>query len=214
MSTQTATASPACSPDWISPNASLARRLLAGACATLVIAAAAHVAFPLPFTPVPFTLQPLAVLSVGLVLGPANAFLTLLAYLAEGALGLPVFAPTGPGGVAQLLGPTGGFLLAYPFVALLASTIARAAQHRFGSFGAALSACSLAVAFLFASGAVWLAAEAHSGLHAVWRAAVLPFLPGEVVKIVAAAGGYRALRPAFSKSSTSSTPAPSRSDLL
>ena len=210
MNTQTATVPSA----WVGRHAPLARRLLAGACATLVIATAAHVAFVLPFTPVPFTLQPLAVLSVGLVFGPADAFFALLAYLAEGALGLPVFAPTGPGGMAQLLGPTGGFLLAYPFVALLASSITRAAQRRLGSFFAAFAACSLAVALLFANGTVWLATETHLGLHAAWRAAVLPFLPGELIKVLAAAGGYRALRPTSSKLSPRSTAVASRLDLL
>ena len=92
-------------------------RVVVGVAATVVVAAAAHVAIPLPFTPVPLTLQPLAVLGVGLALGPVDGFLAMLAYLAEGAMGLPVFSPTGLGGVAQLLGPTGGFLMAYPLVA-------------------------------------------------------------------------------------------------
>src|ERR1700743_3736069 len=77
-------------------------KLNLGVAATVFIALAAHVAFPLPFTPVPFTLQPLAVLGVGLAFGPVGGFLTLLAYLAEGACGLPLFSPSGPGSLAQL----------------------------------------------------------------------------------------------------------------
>jgi len=73
-------------------------KLVLGLAATAVVAAAAHVAIPLPFTPVPLSLQPLAVLGVGLAFGPVGGFLTMLAYLAEGLCGLPVFAPTGPGG--------------------------------------------------------------------------------------------------------------------
>ena len=87
--------------------------------ATLVIALCARVTVPLPFTPVPLTLQNFAVLLVGLVLGSAGGFAALLLYLAEGLVGLPVFNPTGPGGLAQLLGPTGGYLMAYPVVAFI-----------------------------------------------------------------------------------------------
>src|ERR1700727_1782712 len=88
---------------------------------TLFVAACAHVSIPLFFTPVPLTLQPFAVLVLGLLLGPRMAFATLAAYLAEGAMGLPVFAPgpTGLSGLAHLFGPTGGYLMAYPVAAAL-----------------------------------------------------------------------------------------------
>src|SRR5437879_11460869 len=88
--------------------------------ASLFVALCAKVTVPLPFTPVPLTLQNFGVLVVGLVLGPRRAFAALALYLAEGAAGLPVFNPAGPGGIAQLFGATGGYLLAYPFVAGLA----------------------------------------------------------------------------------------------
>src|SRR5215831_3180817 len=80
------------------------------------IAACAHIALPLYFTPVPLTLQPFAVLVLGLLLSPRLAAATLIAYLGEGALGLPVFSPgiAGSLGFAHLLGPTGGYLLSYP----------------------------------------------------------------------------------------------------
>src|SRR5580693_347884 len=106
-------------------------RILIGLGATVVVALAAHVAIPLPFTPVPLTLQPLAVLGVGLALGPVGGFLTMLAYLAEGAMGLPVFSPTGLGGVAQLFfGPTSGYLLSYPLVAAIAGGLTRVLGRR------------------------------------------------------------------------------------
>lgn len=170
----------------------LPRRLAVGLAATLVVAVAAHIAFPLPFTPVPFTLQPLAVLGVGLFLGPIDGALAMLAYLAEGATGLPVFSPTGPGGLGQLLGPTGGFLLAYPLVALTCGYFRRFADQ-IGPFAAAFTGCLLATALLFLSGASWLAYVAHLSSHAVWIAAVAPFVPGEAVKAVAAAGTFRAI---------------------
>jgi biotin transport system substrate-specific component len=168
-------------------------RILIGLAATAVVAAAAHVAIPLPFTPVPLTLQPLAVLGVGLALGPVAGFLTMLAYLAEGAIGLPVFSPTGLGGLAQLFGPTGGYLMAYPLVAAIVGGLSRALTTRTPRFIAAFVAGSLATALLFALGASWLMHFAHLSLHATWIAAIAPFLPGELIKIVIAAGVYSAL---------------------
>jgi len=168
-------------------------KLLIGLAATAVVAAAAHVAIPLPFTPVPLTLQPLAVLAVGLALGPVAGFLTMLAYLAEGAAGLPVFSPTGPGGVAQLFGPTGGFLLAYPLVAAIVGGGARLLGRSLHKFLAGFISGSLATIFLFLSGASWLMHFAHLTLHQTWIAAVAPFLPGEIVKVLVAAGTYSAL---------------------
>jgi biotin transport system substrate-specific component len=173
---------------------SLPGKLVIGLAATAVVAAAAHVSIPLPFTPVPLTLQPLAVLGVGLALGPIGGFLTMVAYLAEGALGLPVFSPTGPGGLAQLLGPTGGFLMAYPLVAAIAGGLTRLLAVRTPRFLAAAIGCTAAVALLFLSGAGWLMHLAHLSTHAVWVAAVAPFLPGEVIKICIAAGTFRAIR--------------------
>jgi biotin transport system substrate-specific component len=172
---------------------SLPGRLMVGLAATAVIAAAAHVSLPLPFTPVPLTLQPLAVLGVGLALGPVAGFLAALTYLAEGALGLPVFSPTGPGGLAQLLGPTGGFLMAYPLVAAIAGGLTRLLAARTPRFLAAAIGCTAAVALLFVSGAGWLMHLAHLSTHAVWIAAVAPFLPGEAIKICIAAGTFRAV---------------------
>ncbi len=173
--------------------ATLPGQILIGLAATAVVAAAAHVAIPLPFTPVPLTLQPLAVLGVGLALGPIAGFLTMLAYLAEGALGLPVFSPTGPGGTAQLFGATGGFLLAYPVVAAIVGGSARRLGAIMPRFLAAFIAGNAAMAFLFLCGAGWLMHLAHLTLHQTWIAGVAPFLPGEIVKVIVAAGTYSAL---------------------
>jgi biotin transport system substrate-specific component len=167
-------------------------KIVIGFGATLVVAAAAHVAIPLPFTPIPLTLQPLAVLGVGLALGPVSGFLAMLAYLAEGATGLPVFSPTGPGGLAQLLGPTGGFLMIYPLVAAIAG-IARSLAPYLSRFLAAFLAGSVAVAVLFLSGTSWWMHLSHLPLQMAWNTAVIPFLPGEAVKVVIAAGVYSTL---------------------
>src|SRR6266704_2329663 len=77
--------------------------------ASFFVALCAHLTLPLPFTPVPLTLQNFGVLVVGLTLGSRRGFAALALYLVEGAVGMPVFNPAGLGGVAQLLGPTGGF---------------------------------------------------------------------------------------------------------
>jgi len=166
-----------------------------GVAATVVIALAAHVAFPLPFTPVPFTLQPLAVLAVGLAFGPVGGLLTLLAYLAEGACGLPVFSPVGTGGMAQLFfGPTSGFLLSYPLVAAIAGGLSRRLGRRLSPFASAVIGCSTATLVLFLAGAGWFMTFTHLPLRTVWIASVAPFLPGEAIKVLAAAGVYSTLR--------------------
>src|SRR6476620_4074534 len=84
------------------------------------LALAAQFALPIPGTPVPFTLTPFVVVLAGLLLGPADAAAAMVLYLAAGAAGLPVFAPMGAPGLARLLGPTGGYLLAYPVAAAAA----------------------------------------------------------------------------------------------
>lgn len=160
--------------------------------ASLVVAVCAHLAVPLWFTPIPLTLSDLAVLVVGLVLGPRMAFAALALYLAEGACGLPVFAPAGLGGIAQILGPTGGFLMAYPFAAALAGAIARV-PAKLPRFGIALLAALAGSALLMTSGAAWFSLYTHRSVAITLSLAVMPFLPGQIVKIVSAAGIYNSI---------------------
>ena len=162
-----------------------------------LVAVCAHVALPLYFTPVPLTLQTFAVLLLGLLLPPRLAAATLAAYLAEGALGLPVFAPS-PAipGVAHLVGPTGGYLLAYPVAAMLISVLWRRANRGRSFAGAALSAAAGSLVIL-ACGCLWLAALTHASAASVLTLSVIPFLPGDALKIAAAAGlatGFQRLR--------------------
>ena len=107
-------------------------------------------------------------------------------------MGLPVFSPTGPGGVLQLLGATGGFLMSYPLVAAISGGVTRLLDRRTPKFLAATVGCTFAVAFLFTCGAFWLMHVHHLNAYATWIAGVAPFLPGEAVKIVIAAGTYSA----------------------
>ena len=122
--------------------------------ASLFVALCARITIPIPGTPVPLTLQNLGVLLAGLLLGPRRAFAALVVYLAEGASGLPVFNPAGPGGIAQLLGPTGGYLMSYPFVASLAGFLFERGRK---TFALAATAGIVAEVLLFAVGLSWLA---------------------------------------------------------
>jgi biotin transport system substrate-specific component len=162
-------------------------RIVIAFAATLFVAACAHVSIPLPFTPVPLTLQNFGVLLVGLLLGPAAAFSAMALYLVEGALGLPVFNPHAAGGILQLLGPTGGYLLSYPFVAALAAWAFRSFRSNSIYVRAAVAGL-VATTLLFLCGSLWIAQVLHLSASSVWIMSVAPFVPGEIVKIAAAAG--------------------------
>lgn len=157
------------------------------------LAVCAHVAIPLWFTPVPLTLQPFGVLLLALVLGPRMAVGTVAAYLAEGAMGLPVFAPAAAtmGGLAHLLGPTGGYLMAYAPAAAAIALVKRQAGR---SFGAAMLAAALGDVVILACGTLWLSASTHMSFAAAFALAVVPFLPGDALKVAAAAAAAVGLR--------------------
>jgi len=154
--------------------------------ASALVALCARISLPLPFTPVPLTLQNFGVLLVGLTLGSRRGFLALVLYLTEGLMGMPVFSPTGPGGIAQLLGPTGGFLLAYPFVAGIAGWVFEEKIGKSGkTFALALAGCVLAETYLFVAGVSWLAILTHSFTQAI-RFGLYWFVFAEVIKIMSA----------------------------
>jgi biotin transport system substrate-specific component len=151
--------------------------------ASLFVALCARFTAWLP-TPVPVTLQNFGVLLVGMALGRKRGFAALALYLAEGAMGLPVFNPLGPGGVAQILGPTGGYLIAYPFVAYLAGLIMERGEK---TFLRGLTAGFLAEILLFIGGLSWLYALTHS-LTLAMKYGLYWFVIAELLKIVSAAG--------------------------
>ena len=153
--------------------------------ATIVVALCARITIPLmPLTPVPLTVQNFAVVLVGLLLGSRRGFAALMLYLLEGMFGLPVFNRIGPGGLAQLFGITGGFLLAYPFVALLAGWIF---DHGMRTFTRAVVAGTLAEILLFAGGLGWLYISTHSLAQAAYFG-LYWFVAAEVIKVMVAAG--------------------------
>ena len=150
---------------------------------SLLTALSAQAVIPLPFTPVPITGQTFAVLLTGALLGPRLGAVTLVLYLLEGGMGLPFFAH-GAAGAARFAGPTGGYLLSYPFAAALVGGLAQRGWDR--KPVTILAAMLLGSVVVFALGAGWLAHFVGAS-HAL-TAGVLPFLPGDAMKALLAAG--------------------------
>ncbi len=158
-------------------------RVLGIAVAVVGLALASQFALPIPGTPVPLTLQPMVVVLAGLMLGPVDAAAAMVVYLMAGAAGLPVFAPIGAPGILRLLGPTGGYLLAYP--------VAAAVAGRFGagqaSFVTRALAAEAGILVLYAGGLAQLAVLSGSLVTAALMG-VVPFVAADAVKALVAAG--------------------------
>jgi biotin transport system substrate-specific component len=169
--------------------AGLGRRLIAIAFGALLVAAAAQAAVPVPFSPVPMTLQPLAVLVVGGLLGAAGGVAALVTYLTLGVLGLPVFAGGASGGF-HLVGPTGGYLLAFP----LAAGVVGALTSRHAGVLRVLLACALGMAVIHIGGVAQLALLGGDPMLA-FRVGFVPFLTGDLLKIGLAAAVILGLGP-------------------
>jgi len=160
-----------------------ARRALAVLLGAALVAAAAQVSVPLPGTPVPLTLQPLAVLVVGGLLGAPLGAASLLLYLALGAAGLPVFTPFGVPGLGRLLGPTGGYLLAYPLAAFAVGRIAGDAARR-GGWQLVLGVL-VGLALIHLGGLAQLLLITGN-LRSAVQLGTLPFLLGDLGKVAVA----------------------------
>jgi len=160
---------------------------------SLFIAAAAKVSVPM--WPVPISMQTLAILLVGFAMGSRLGAATVITYLAQGAMGLPVFTPSTLPGIAGLIGPTGGFLIGFVGLAWLAGRAVETGFAR-GVVSTALVAIA-ASALLYVPGILWpMAIAGAAGLDAgwigqgagfYWGAFVAPFLLGDVLKAVIAA---------------------------
>ena len=139
-----------------------------------------------PFYPVPLTLQPLVVLMLGAVLGPRLGMAAVIAYLAQGAAGLPVFAGTPEKGMAlaYMMGPTGGYLVGFVLGAGITGWLARRGWDR--------HMLLMALAMIAGMVAIYLPGLAWLGTVIGWDKPVLaygltPFLPGDAVKVAIAA---------------------------
>lgn len=150
----------------------------------------AYVAVPVPWTPVPMTLQPLFVVLAGMLLGPRAGAAAMASYLAVGAAGFPVFS-SGHGGIAWLLGPTGGYLVAYPAAAFLAGWIsggrgAGTARIFLGALAGLLT--------LYVGGISQLAVLTGEDLSTLLALGVVPFFLGDLLKILIATVVIRTVR--------------------
>ncbi|MDO5530066.1 MAG: biotin transporter BioY [Paracoccus sp. (in: a-proteobacteria)] len=164
--------------------------LVLGGSAVVGLSAQASV----PMIPVPMTLQTLAISIIGLTYGARLAAVTLLVYLAQGAMGLPVFA-NGAAGIAPLMGPTSGFLFGFVAMAWLTGWLVERGLDR--GFPRLFAAAFVPAMLLFIPGMAVLKLVTGLGWEAAFMAGVAPFLLGAVVKAVIAAmtvaGGWKLL---------------------
>ena len=149
-----------------------------------VCAVCSQISLPLPFSPVPFTLQTLAVMLAALILGPLYGGLALSVYVLAGCLGLPVFAQ-GAAGLGVVAGPTGGFLMAFIPAAFLIPWLQQKLPFAKGWLKRLL-ACIIGLCLIYLWGMFWLHWQTGMGIPAAFASGVLPFLPLEAVKILLA----------------------------
>ena len=177
----TGSAQPSSVPATAAQSSLTLRRIAAVAIGTVSVALAAQVAVNLPGNPVPVTLQGLAVLLVGGLLGPRLGTAALVAYLAAGAAGLPAFAPSALSGIARLLGPTGGYLLAFPVAAGVTGALSRE-----GRLGRCLLAALAGIVVIHVGGIAQLTILTGNLRQAVtWGG--IPFIAVDLVKVTLAA---------------------------
>jgi biotin transport system substrate-specific component len=150
----------------------------------VLTASAAQLSFPVPFTPVPFTIQPMIVLIGAAALGSRLGALAQILYLMLGIAGLPVFAfsPELPQGLARLMGPTGGYLMAYPIAAFLTGFLAEKGLDR--RYLTSILAMSAGLSVIFAGGVLWIARLA--GIETALATGLYPFIIVDIIKVVAA----------------------------
>jgi biotin transport system substrate-specific component len=159
-------------------------QLLSVGFVAVLTAAASQLSFPLPFTPVPFTIQPMVVLIGAAVLGARLGAISQILYLMLGVAGLPVFAfsPELPQGLARLFGPTGGYLMAFPIAAFATGWLAERGFDR--HYRTSILAMAAGLSIIFLGGVAWLANGV--GIEAALATGLYPFVIVDVIKIVAA----------------------------
>lgn len=165
--------------------------------ANAVLVLCSKVSIPLPWTPVPLTLQTFGVLLIAVIFGARTSSLSALVYLVEGAAGLPVFQPFGAPAAARFFGPTAGYLLAFPAAAFVAGRLVEIVSARAASLRPAIAWAATALALLPGEAMIllcgWAWLGAFVGAADAARLGVLPFLVGDLVKLAAVAVVARAL---------------------
>lgn len=146
---------------------------------SLFIAAAAQ--FSIQVGPIPITGQSFAVLLTGALLGSRLGAAAVIAYLIEGVIGLPFFAPGGAPGIARFFGPTGGYLIAFPAAAFITGAFAEFGWDK--KYPTAVAAMAIGSLIIFAGGWAWYSIVTNTPAVAAFQIAVLPYLPGDVIKI-------------------------------
>jgi biotin transport system substrate-specific component len=166
---------------------------------SLLVALSAQIVIPIGL--VPITGQTFAVLLTGALLGSRMGAAAIIIYLAEGAIGLPFFSG-GRGGLTHLLGPTGGYLVAFPAGAFIAGAFA---EHGWDKrFFTAAAAMAIGSVIIMLSGWAWFSLVTNTPMTVSFQTTVLPFIPGDVIKILLAAAllptGWKLLRRSADKS--------------
>ena len=190
--------------DWVIPGEGVLRDVLRIAAANLLLVLCAQIAVPLPWTPVPVTGQTFGVMLIAVMLGSRRAALAVVLYLLEGAAGLPVFQPYGAPGIARFMGPTAGYLWAYPFAAFLTGWlverfVARVEPGRDARTLRLVAAVVPGEVLILASGFLWYTLLTGMSWSAALAGSVLPFLPFDVLKIALVVAAVRGVELATSK---------------
>ncbi len=175
------------------------KKLVLTAFFAAITAVCSQIVIPLPISPVPLTLSLFAVFLTGTLLEKRQAFFAQLVYLLLGAFGVPVFAGF-QSGFGRLIGPTGGYLVAYPFMAFLAALIAEKLKRK--PFAANVAGLAAALLLCYALGTTWLVIFTKMGLYEAFLAGVAPFIPLDILKIGVAASVSIPLEKAVKKAQT------------
>ena len=166
--------------EFIWPEKSLTRNCLLVMGTSLLLALSAQIAIPLPFSPVPVTLQTLVVLLAGAVLGSRLGTLSVLVYIVEGAVGLPFFAKGGAG-LAYLRGVTGGYLIGFVVAAFMVGLLVEGGLGR--KFSTAILAMFVGNILLYCFGLPWLKSVLNISMSKAFAFGLYPFILGDLYKI-------------------------------
>jgi len=157
----------------------------------MMLTLGAYIRIPVPFTPVPVTMQTFFVILAGAVLGRKLGLFTVFSYITLGAFGIPVFQGYG-GGILHILGPTGGYLAGFMLSAYLVGYLSEI--RRSAGFTYILFSMLLGLLVIYVSGLLWLSVSLGVGLKNAVYMGLLPFLPGAIAKLVAASWVYYRIR--------------------